>query len=866
MAYRFQSYIELGEAIKQAKPEYKDRDSESLGLRFAERYGDQYRVRVDEEEDRATFAYDPEEGFNILKTLGNLPSSAGAIAEDVATAVMNPIDTAEALGRGVAGAAELALGTDVSPENKRVAEQLGQGLAASAGFDKVGDEYEFTGRGIQERPLDILGMLAGGASVGAKGAALGAKAVGRGARAAGAADTASRAGRVAGAAERVGATAQALDPAVALPRAAVGATKGVAKGAGRLAVGAGKAVGRKAAAPFKGTYESIEKTVKDLPFAESLRNMAQGASDAADGPLNKIRDFAQKAKESAKTAKDTGLREAEKTFDQPVSGKGIFRGLLENAFGFTWNTGPKLVGEMFNIAESDPAGRKAMLEAIRQADEVVDGRTVDGDAVVARRILSKVNEAAKKYYDDSQRIHEEMRAPLQLDKVYVPITEFRQRIVESLPGNIKLQNVDGVGEFVFDPLAFGDTGTSAVKKVLDAIYASDLGNEVISLERLDTVKQLIRQALYEGTLESSTDAAKALRSMYAATRKYVGEIADNPQAMNAQFAARRAEQVDALLKERGLVGKKAGDVGLKGMIPPSMLEKIADENIAPVVGVGVGEYSAAMRQYFNFEDFMGRLLDDLRLKNPEKRTMSKIDDEGKPVIGEGGLPETEELLRQPGKEREILRAISGVFDDEAGLAFETLKELSEKTNNPTLIAEVIGFNLRPTIAGGLAPRGEIGQAARSAAGGIAHPLAMVGLALEVPPTIAFFSPKYGAQVMARIYSPEGQAAIDAYFKRGKAFFRDGKNRATDAYRQAQGLAAEALKKRPGSVSPSEVADFMDDFATASDEIAKLPPRQQSTLQTLLQGGTLTQRAQEQGEQAQQRNNILSRLGRTQGEQ
>lgn len=854
MAYRFQSYIELGEAIKQAKPEYKDRDSESLGLRFAERYGDQYRVRVDEEEDRATFAYDPEEGFNILKTLGNLPSSAGAIAEDVATAVMNPIDTAEALGRGVAGAAELALGTDYSPENKRVAEQLGQGLAASAGFDKVGDEYEFTGRGIQERPLDILGMLAGGASVGAKGAALGAKAVGRGARAAGAADTASRAGRIAGAAERVGATAQALDPAVALPRAAVGATKGVAKGAGRLAVGAGKAVGRKAAAPFKGTYESIERTVKDLPFAESLRNMAQGASDAADGPLNKIRDFAQKAKESAKTAKDTGLREAEKTFDQPVSGKGIFRGLLENAFGFTWNTGPKLVGEMFNIAESDPAGRKAMLEAIRQADEVVDGRTVDGDAVVARSILSKVSEAAKKYYDDSQRIHKELREPLQLDRIVVPVGDYRDRIVKTLPDGISITQ-DG---FAFDPL-FSETGKQAVMEVLDKLYDPKIGNGVISLERLDQVKQLIRQKLYEGTLDSSTDAAKALRSMYAETRKYIGEVADNPDVMNAQLAKLREEEVNKFLNQQALTGG-----GMQGMIPESLLQKIADENVAELVGVGVGEYSAAMRQYFNFEDFMGRLLDDLRLKNPERRTMVKIDDEGKPVIGEGGLPETEELLRQPGKEREILRAISGVFDDEAGLAFETLKELSEKTNNPTLIAEVIGFNLRPTIAGGLAPRGEIGQAARSAAGGIAHPLAMVGLALEIPPTIAFFSPKYGAQVMARIYSPEGQAAIDAYFKRGKAFFRDGKNRATDAYRQAQGLAAEALKKRPGSVSPSEVADFMDDFATASEEIAKLPPRQQSTLQTLLQGGTLTQRAQEQGEQAQQRNNILSRLGRTQG--
>ena len=103
MAYRFQTYAELGEAVKKVKPEYADRNSESLGLEFSEKYGDKYRVRVSEEDERATFAYDPEEGFNILKTLGNLPSSAGAIAEDLATAVMSPLDTAEALGRGAAG-------------------------------------------------------------------------------------------------------------------------------------------------------------------------------------------------------------------------------------------------------------------------------------------------------------------------------------------------------------------------------------------------------------------------------------------------------------------------------------------------------------------------------------------------------------------------------------------------------------------------------------------------------------------------------------------------------------------------------------------------------------------------------------------
>jgi len=253
MAYRFNTYIELGEAIKKAKPEFADRNSESLGLDFAEEYGDELDVRVSEEDDRATFAYDPEEGFNILKTLGNLPSSAGAIAEDLATAVMNPLDTAEALGRGAAGAAELALGTDISPENKRVAEQLGRGIAESAGFDKVGDEFEFTGRGIQERPLDILGMLAGGTSVAAKGASLGARGVGRAARAVGGTDAGGTAASVAKAAERVGATAQALDPTLVVPKAGYRAAKAVTKGTAKAGLKAGKfglGVGMKAGNRF----------------------------------------------------------------------------------------------------------------------------------------------------------------------------------------------------------------------------------------------------------------------------------------------------------------------------------------------------------------------------------------------------------------------------------------------------------------------------------------------------------------------------------------------------------------------------------------------------------------------------------------
>ena len=149
MAYRFNTYAELGEAVKQLKPEFKDRDNESLGIKFSEKYGDKFNVTVSEEEDRASFKYDPEEGFNVLKTLGNIPSSAKNVVEDLATAVFNPLDTAEAIGRGAAGGVEHLLGTDISPENKRLASQMAEGIGES-----------FSARGLQERPLDALGFLA----------------------------------------------------------------------------------------------------------------------------------------------------------------------------------------------------------------------------------------------------------------------------------------------------------------------------------------------------------------------------------------------------------------------------------------------------------------------------------------------------------------------------------------------------------------------------------------------------------------------------------------------------------------------------------------------------------------------------------
>ena len=149
MAIRFDTYAGLGEAYKKKNPKYANMISESLGIKVAEAFCYEYIIRVKEEKDRASFKFDPEEtgvGENVLKSLGNIPYSAKEDLKDVATAIMNPLDTAEGLAIGAAGGIELALGTNISPENKRLAEQMGEGFREAASL-----------RGLVERPTSILG-------------------------------------------------------------------------------------------------------------------------------------------------------------------------------------------------------------------------------------------------------------------------------------------------------------------------------------------------------------------------------------------------------------------------------------------------------------------------------------------------------------------------------------------------------------------------------------------------------------------------------------------------------------------------------------------------------------------------------------
>jgi len=84
------------------------------------------------------------------------------------------------------------------------------------------------------------------------------------------------------------------------------------------------------------------------------------------------------------------------------------------------------------------------------------------------------------------------------------------------------------------------------------------------------------------------------------------------------------------------------------------------------------------------------------------------------------------------------------------------------------------------------------------------------------------------------------------------------------FRGFRKVVSEYTGKPEGKITPADEQRTLTALQRLQQSVQQtLSREQQSTLQTLLQGGTMTQRAQEQGEQAQQRNNILSALGRTQ---
>lgn len=853
MAYRFQTYIELGEAIKEAKPEYKDRDSESLGLRFAERYGDQYRVRVDEEEDRATFAYDPEEGFNILKTLGNLPSSAGAIAEDLATAVMNPLDTAEALGRGAAGAAELALGTDISPENKRVAEQLGRGIAESAGFDKVGDEFEFTGRGIQERPLDILGMLAGGTSVAAKGASLGARGVGRAARAVGGTDVGGAAASVAKAAERVGATAQALDPTLAVPKAGYRAAKAVTKGtakaglkAGKFGLGVGmkagnrfvveplrvKYEGSKAKAAIDDVTDAVEGATEFAPgFVDRFREVMGGVTDTVKGVTREqAYDALRRGVEKVEEVGTEGIKAVSGGRAEPVKAGSVFDGLISAWFGFTTGLGQNVIQKVIDYSKlSDQSFRQVMLDVVNKKPE--PGRAVGED------VLGELTEATKKYQEKMQGASKEARTALKMDEIDVDMPGLKSQIIQRFNKG-------------------GDLSRYGVR-IKQVAQEDPAVTNIRADGQIITAPQTDAPTKYEVILDEGGEIVRLMENPGAIREAFENILNNDGKKVYDLDLSKRAVD-DA--KDAGVTKTaQAALQQLRDMIYESIIKSYETPQAEQVLGrtssPNANFYQQAMAQYEDYTNRMRLIGQTLGIKDPQRK------------FGDTDF----EVIRQSGDPQQVLRSVLKAFgDNESELSFANLQRLADETNNPYLIPKVLGYSMRPLFGDGLVVRSEISQLGRGLLG-----YNLMG-GLLTPISLAQFSPRFGGMALSYLYSPDGvrllkdkaTGALDAVLAGGsRAGQVAGKARQSvaDRYKGLRKLAAERTGKSERDVTPRDVTETVTALEKLQNIVQETMSReQQSTLGTLLQAGAMTERAQSGGERAQERETLLSRLGRTQG--
>ena len=276
-----------------------------------------------------------------------------------------------------------------------------------------------------------------------------------------------------------------------------------------------------------------------------------------------------------------------------------------------------------------------------------------------------------------------------------------------------------------------------------------------------------------------------------------------------------------------------------------------------------------MRQYFNYQDNMDRLRDQLRLDRPQART---FDTGEKATVT--GQPVKEEVLRGRGKDIEVLRSVLGAFDEETGLALETLRRLAVNTDRPELITRVVGALHRPALGGGLVVRSEISQAGRAAAGGVAHPIAMVSAGLTFLPSIALFSPRYGGEVVSYMFSPKGQDflrktnAYMPYTPEGRGFLRGKGEDALNALRElapdgvgfVRRHVAARKNKRPDQETEQEMIVGLQDYMLIQDELAQADATQIKAVRDFYRYGTAQQRAEDAGGRREERHNLLARLG------
>jgi len=854
MAYEFKTYAELGDVIKTAKPEFADQNSESVGLRFAEKYGDEYKVVVEEESERAPFAYDPEEGFNLLKTVGNIPFSAGQVVGDIATAVTSPLETGEGILRGAAGAAEMALGTDISPENKRVAAQLGEGIAGMAGFDKVGDEYEFTGRGLQERPLDAGGLLAGGVGAVAKGVGMAGKAAG--------------ASRLAKGAEMVGKAAQIADPGIFVPKAAVAATKAAgsvgAKGikmlGNKLVVNPlrNKWKGSRAAAALDDAEQMFEgiKANAGPEFESRLNDLMTSAGELASKgkedllvPLAKIRETGQRWAEGA-------VDEVSGGYAKKPTGGGFLRGLIAQTMGFTTGLGPRIVETIMDISKmDDQTNRNIMLKAANE-DYVPGG----GAQTIGDEVVEELAKDIHKWEDIQKTASTASRKALRMDELKTSTDKLKRTILgdeelvsgfgirttpsrKTYESTVEPGTVMGEGVPLSSRTDIGPEGRGPANQppFVDRMTLDMEGRPAGQVPRYEV------ENLSDVTVDLGGSPILDLGENVSAVTQAFKKVFDLPQNATLQQLDIAKRAIDNAINASDGTAQAALQ-RLRGVVYETITQTYDDPAIRRQLGIPEGvtnPYIQAMAQFEGYVATLNGLAKSLKVKD------TQIKFAGTPL----------EVIRQSGNPQEVMKAVIKAFGDgDSEMAMGNLTRLLEETGNTTLMPKMIGFAMRPVFGKGLVIRSEISQIGRgllgfNLLGTLAAPVAMLG-----------FSPKYGGMVLSYAMSPAGSKRLGALPGRGVEAAKAGAAgvvaRAKGVGAQVRAMAAEKFGKKAKDVTPNEIAQVENDIADANAVLARMDREEVTRMKSLIRGGAMEERAEQAGERSQQRN-ILSNLSNVQ---
>jgi hypothetical protein len=832
MALKFGTYIELGEELKRRKPELADQDSESLGIRFTEKHGEKYDVQIDEEVDRSTFKYQPDEGFSVLKTLGNIPASAKFMAQDVYRAATSPLQTGEALARGAAGGVEKAIGTDFYPENKAIAEQMYEGLAQSV-----------TPRGIQERPLDFLSTLAGGAGVGAKAVSTAGRLAGRAAKAAGAADAASKIGQVATAAEKAGKAAQILDPMVAAPRAVTGATKTAAKetakAAGRAVVGGAKKIGdRIVVQPIRSRLQdaNVSQTVDDL--GQAVMGFAEMAGPKfkekfADAMGGDTKGFYEQTKASAldkiRRLKKYGEGKATEGMDVisegqagPVTGQGVLDGMVANWMGFSTGLGSQLINKIVDLSKlNDQSARKLMLEAAnRKYDKTSKYNTV-GD-----EILTELTEVVDEFVKKGEERTLAIRDDLNMGKIKANIPALRQSIVQN-PELLKEGVVFDFGT-VKDDIGYGPVGGRVFQERPATPQDKGFRPDKVDISATDVPKV---DPKYVGSVNEAFN--------------FVFNLKDNATIRDLDVAKRK---IDKLLKtSEGMAAQQLG--ALRKAVYNAIQKRYDDPDVRQALGVAddaTNPYINAMAEYEQFVQTIDDIESTLKVKNPQEKF--------------GG---TElRVLRQTAAPQTVVKSVLNAFgENDREIAMRNLDELLRETKNKTLMPKIVGFAMRPVFGEGLIVKSEISAGVRGLIG-----YNMLN-ALSAPLVLGTFSPKFGGMALSYLYSPEGNKVLRSLPGRGEKYVGEtaqsfvGKMGSVPGLRK---LTGERTGKSANKVTPAEMQETVSSLQKIQDIVnTRLDNEQVTALKSFSRAGVATERAQEQEFLADERKNILSTLGQTQ---